>query len=277
MSKNNFDNLKQLLKIRKLSQKTIKSYIYYNRVFLDFVGKSARQITASDIRNYLEYLADKNCSSSTLNLAYNALKLYYGEIYKRRFFVNIPRAKKVKKLPIVLSGKEIKRFFSVFQNVKYKLMFVLMYASGLRISEIVKLRVCDIDFDNTVLWVRSGKGGKDRQSLLPEILIKVLKRWVSDKDVDDFVFGSIRGGSLTERSVQKMFVKHLKLAGIKKEATCHSLRHSFATHLLESGTDIRYIQELLGHKRIETTQIYTKVTNKNLKNIKSPLENIIIN
>jgi len=276
MNKDGFENLIQLLKIRNLSPKTIKSYVYYNRVFLYFVGKSARQVKALDIKKYLENLADKGCSSSTLNLAYNALKLYYGKIYKRRFFVNIPRAKKDKKLPIVLSRSEIKKFFSVFQNVKYKLMFALMYASGLRISEIVKLKVRDLDFDNNVLWVRLGKGKKDRQSLLPEVLVDILKKWVMHKKGDDFVFGSMRGGGLTERSIQKMFAKNLKLARIKRQATCHSLRHSFATHLLESGTDIRYIQELLGHKRIETTQVYTKVTSNNLKNIKSPLDSIVV-
>lgn len=275
MGKINLDNLHQLLKLKGFSQKTIKSYLYYNTVFLNFANKSSREICSSDIKKYLEYLVDKNCASSTLNLVYNALKIYYGEIYKRRFFVNIPRAKKGKTLPVVLSKNEIKKIFGQTNNVKHKLALSLMYASGLRVSEITRLKVKDLDFDTGFIYVRQGKGFKDRKTLLPKILFSVLQRYVLNKKVKDYVFESLRGGKLTERSIQKVFCQALKMSGIKKQATCHSLRHSFATHLLESGTDIRYIQELLGHKRLETTQIYTKVTSGKLGEIKSPLDNLI--
>lgn len=265
--------LKQEMKLRKFSPKTIKSYLHYITNFLDFARKGPRNINTEDIRNYLEKMADNGKSSSTLNIAYNSLKFYFEKILHRRFFVHIPRAKKENKLPIVLSKEEIKKFLSCVDNVKYKLIFGIMYSSGLRISEATQLKVKDLDFSNSVLWIRHGKGAKDRQTILPKIIIPVMKKYTSGKSGNDFVFESDRGGWLTERSLQKMFHQAMKKSGIKKPVTCHSLRHSFATHLLENGTDIRYIQELLGHKRLETTQVYTKVTSQNLKNIKSLLDN----
>jgi len=135
-----------------------------------------------------------------------------------------------------------------------------MYASGLRVSEIIKLKVKDLDFDNNVLWVRFGKGKKDRQTLMPKNISKILKKYINKKSLNSFVFESNRGGCLSERSIQKIFSQALKKSKIKKQATCHSLRHSFATHLLEQGVDIRYIQNLLGHKRLETTQVYTQIS-----------------
>lgn len=266
--------LKQEMKLRKSSPKTIKSYLYYITDFLKFARKNPKIVNTEDIRNYLEKMADGGKSGSTLNIAYNALKFYFEKILRRRFFVNIPRAKKENKLPVVLSKEEIKIFFSHNENAKYKLIFGLIYSSGLRISEATNLKIKDLDFFSGILWVRQGKGAKDRQTILPKVIIPVMKKYVSRKPVDSFVFESSRGGRLTERSLQKMFFQALKKSGIKKRATCHSLRHSFATHLLESGTDIRYIQELLGHKKIETTQIYMKVTSQSLKNIKSPLDNL---
>lgn len=266
--------LKREMKLRKFSQKTIKSYLYYITNFLDFANKGPRNINTEDIRKYLEKMADKGRSGSTLNIAYNALKFYFEKILRRRFFIHIPRAKKENKLPIVLSKEEVKNFLSSVDNVKYKLIFGIMYSSGLRISEATQLKVKDLDFTSGVLWVRSGKRSKDRQTILPKIIIPLMKKYISKKSSNDFVFESNRGGRLTERSLQKMFYQALKKSSIKKDATCHSLRHSFATHLLENGVDVRYVQELLGHQNIRTTQIYAQVTNPKLKNIKSPLDSI---
>ena len=248
-------NLKQELKLRKFSPKTIKSYLYYNTEFLKFK-------------------IDKNISSSTLSLIINALKFYYRQILGRNLLFNIKHPKKDKKLPVVLSKKEVREILGTIDNAKHKLCLALMYSAGLRISEIVKLKVKDLDFDNQILWVRGGKGNKDRQTLLPKILMNVLKRYTQNSSLNAYVFESNRGGILTQRSIQKIFHNSLKKSEINKNATCHSLRHSFATHLLEAGTDIRYIQELLGHKRLETTQIYTKVATNKLKDINSPLDNL---
>ncbi len=269
--------LKQEMKLRNFSQKTIKSYLHYITNFLEFARKNPKIVNNEDIRNYLEKMADEGKTGSTLNIAYNALKFYFGKILRRKFFADIPRARKENKLPVVLSKEEIRLFFSCNDNAKYKLIFGLIYSSGLRISEAVKLKVKDLDFSNGILWIRLGKGSRDRQTIFPQIIIPIMRKYTNGKSPDNFIFESSRGGKLTERSIQKMFHQTFKKTGIKKQATCHSLRHSFATHLLESGTDIRYIQELLGHKRLETTQIYTKVTSQSLKNIKSPLDNLICN
>lgn len=150
-------------------------------------------------------------------------------------------------------------------------MVAIAYSGGLRVSEIVNLKVNDLDLPELMIHLKGAKGNKDRITILPEKLIKDIQNLVSSKSYNDYVFSSERGGKLTERTAQKVFENALKKSGIKKEATFHSLRHSFATHLLENGVDIRYVQELLGHANIRTTQIYTKVTNPALKKIKSPL------
>lgn len=234
-------------------------------------GKSAREIKTDDIRNYLEQLADNGRSSSTINIVYSALKFYFETVYRRRFFVNIPRMKKSGYLPVVFSKDEVKKILSAINNVKHKLMIAVLYSSGLRVSEVVRLKVEDLDFSNLLLRVRHGKGDKDRSTVLSDKVADVLKRYVKNKQLGDYLFANSHGEKLTERAAQKIFASALKKSGVKRTAGCHSLRHSFATHLLESGTDIRYIQELLGHKKLETTQIYTKVTNWGLKNIHSPL------
>jgi site-specific recombinase XerD len=150
-------------------------------------------------------------------------------------------------------------------------MISLGYACGMRVSEVVKLKVFDLDLDELIVHIKAAKGKKDRISVLAGSLLDDLRNIIADKNSNDYVFASNRGGKLTTTSLQKMFRKSLGIAKIKKPATFHSLRHSFATHLLENGTDVRYVQELLGHSNIRTTQIYTQVTNPKLKNIKSPL------
>lgn len=150
-------------------------------------------------------------------------------------------------------------------------MLALAYGAGLRVSEVINLHVRDLNITELSLVVRSGKGNKDRISILPEKLGNDLQNLMAGKSPDDYLFESERGGKLTTRTAQTVFVRSLKLAGIRKKATFHSLRHSFATHLLENGVDVRYIQQLLGHASITTTQLYTKVTNPALRKIRSPL------
>ncbi len=267
-------NLERELRIRGFSDKTIKSYLLYNINFLKFVKKSPKSVTTENIKKYLDHLTRRGVSNTTLNLIINALKFYYKQILRRRLFGRIKRPKKEKHLPVVLSKNEIKEILSQINNVKHKLLLGLMYASGLRVSEVCRLKVKNLDFDNNILWVGAGKGAKDRQTLLPKIISRILQKYLNKKNLNDYVFASNQGGCLSERSIQKVFFRALKESGIKKQATCHSLRHSFATHLLEKGVDIRYIQELLGHKRLETTQIYTKVTANKLREISGPLDDL---
>jgi len=264
--------LKQEMKLRKFSPKTVKSYLHYIMDLLEVSSKNPKTVNTDDIRKYLEHLADEGLSASTLNIAHSAFKLYFEKILGRRFFANIPRAKQPKRLPETLTKEEVRLILGTIQNVKHKLMLGLMYSSGLRVSEVVNCKVKDMDFESRLLRVRQAKGAKDRTTILSEKICPVLKKYLKNKDGDKYVFESDRGGKLTERTAQIVFSDALGKSGIKRPATCHSLRHSFATHLLEAGTSIRYIQELLGHAKLETTQIYTKVANTNLQTIKSPLD-----
>lgn len=266
-------NLERELRIRGFSQKTVKSYCLYNRLFLEFIKKSPKEVKNEDVKKYLEYLKNKNFAGSTLNVAINALKFYYSQILKRRFFFDIKHAKKSMYLPVVLSREEIDKMISFTSNQKHKFLISLMYAAGLRVSEAIKIKMRDIDLDRKIIRVYQGKGKKDRYTILAEKLLPILKQQMKLKQPNNYLFTGADGdGHLTMMSAEKIVKKAAHLAGIYKNVSCHTLRHSFATHLLEQGTDIRYIQELLGHKNLETTQIYTKVTSQSLKNIKSPLD-----
>lgn len=266
-------NLERELKIRGFSPKTVESYLLYNKLFLQYCRKSPKSIANEDIRRYLLFLKDKNCSNSTLNVALNALKFYYRQVLKRRFFFNIKGAKKSNYLPVILSKEEVGRMLAKTTNPKHNFLISLMYSAGLRVSEAVAIRMRDFDLDRKMIMVRQGKGGKDRCTILSQKLIPTLKKQLALKKPGDYLFTGAGGnGHLTAMSAEKIVKKAAEAAGISKKVSCHSLRHSFATHLLEAGTSIRYIQELLGHKRLETTQIYTKVAGNNLQNIKSPLD-----
>jgi len=263
--------MKQEMKLRNFSPKTVKSYSYYITNILQFANKGASSISAEDVRSYLEMLADSNSSASTINSAYSALKFYFGNILHRKFFVNIPRAKKEKKLPVVLSKDEIKRMIEVVSNQKHQCILQLLYGSGLRVSEVIKVRMSDFDFDRKLLHIKQGKGNKDRYTIFSEKLLTILEKQKKIKEANDYLFtGYDNKKPLTVVSINNIVKQSATKANIQKNISAHSLRHSFATHLLENGTSIRYIQALLGHARLETTQIYTQVTNPNLKNITSP-------
>lgn len=265
-----FDGLRQELRIRNYSPKTIKSYLYHNDDFLRFCLKNPREVNTQDIKDYLYFLA-QNKSSSTVSVAYNALLFYYKNIWKRKFFINLKHPKKLKRLPIVLTKNEVLKLIGVTENLKHQTILSMMYGGGLRVSEVVRIKICDLDLENMFLRVNQGKGKKDRITLISKKLENILAQQIDLKNKNDYLFTNGRGGRLTEASVQKIVRNSVRLAGIKKSITPHTLRHSFATHLLEAGTDIRYIQELLGHANLKTTQIYTHVAGNNLRDIESPL------
>lgn len=211
--------LKQEMKLRKFSPKTIKSYLYYITDLLKYSNKNPKTVNTDDIRGYLEHLADKNSSASTLNGAHSAFKLYFEKILCRHFFTSIPRAKCPKKLPETLTKEEVSKIFSTIQNVKHKLLLGLMYSSGLRVSEVVNCKVKDLDFASKLMRVRLAKGAKDRTTILAEKMIGVLQRYIKNKDADDYVFESDRGGKLNKRTAQKVFALALEKSEIKK--TCY--------------------------------------------------------
>lgn len=259
------------LKIKNYSSKTIKSYHYGLKEYLSFKGDDFTVLDQESIKNFLLHCEKKQISPQSRNLFLNAIKYYYRNVLKNFEKFEIPFAKEPKSLPVVLSRSEIQEILQSLKNAKHKLLLALAYGSGLRVSEAVSLKVKNLDLEELTVHIKQAKGQKDRISVIPEKLVNDLKNIIAGKNANDIVFESERGGNLTTRTAQKVFENALKISDIKKNATFHSLRHSFATHLIENGTDIRFIQELLGHQNIRTTQRYTQVTNPRLKNIKSPL------
>jgi len=274
-SKDPMVKFQQEMKLRKLSPRTIKTYHSFVDECLRFCGqKSPKEVNSADVRSFLEWLADSGKSGSTLNTAYSALQFYFEKILCRKFFANIPRAKKEKRLPTVLSKQEVTKMIEGTKNPKHHTMISLLYGAGLRVSELVHLKMRDFDFERNVIHIVQSKGAKDRYTVLPKSLKDVLIRQRELKRADDFLFTNGRGGRLTTATIQKVVSHASQRVGIYKHVSPHTLRHSFATHLLESGTDIRYIQELLGHAKIETTQIYTHVARGNIEEMRSPLDTV---
>jgi site-specific recombinase XerD len=259
------------MKLRNYSPRTIDAYVGVAKDMYARFKKPLREVPFEEIKNYLYDKNQRGLSSQTIALYANAINFLYTQIYQRKDFAKIRQPKRTHKLPVVLNRGEIQSLIAATNNLKHRTLLSLAYAAGLRVSEIVNLRVKDIDIAEMTLTVRQGKGKRDRISVLAESLIPDLRILTEGKKLNDFVFASERGGHITTATAQKVFYACLQKAGIAKGASFHSLRHSFATHLLENGTDVRYVQELLGHANIRTTQIYTKVTNPILKNIKSPL------
>jgi integrase/recombinase XerD len=259
------------LKLRGFSLNTLKAYRQYNLFFLKFIQKQPSGVTEEDIRQYLASIIGKN-SARTVALAKAALKFFYDEVLKRNI-VTLRTPKAEKKLPVVLSKAEVKRLLSGASSKKSRLMLMLFYSSGLRLSECIRLKRTDLDLEDRTGWVRKGKGGKDRLFILSDTLIAELKQYFNEEPEKEFIFSG-RNGIMSARNVQKIVKTAARNANINKKVSPHTLRHSFATHLLDSGVDIRKIQELLGHSNLQTTQIYTKVSAEELKKVKSPLDNL---
>jgi len=258
------------LRLRNYSRRTIKSYLAYIAEYLRFHGATPECLDEGKIKQFLLQKQDKNYAPQTINLYLNAIKFFYRDVLKNYQKISIRFAKRNNRLPVILTRDEINLILSNIKNTKHRLMIALAYGAGLRVSEVVALKVRDVLPDELIVCVRQGKGRKDRQTVFPEKLKNDIHFLVTGRESGDYLFESERGGRLTERTAQAVFERALVKSGIKKDATFHSLRHSFATHLLENGTDIRYVQELLGHANIRTTQIYTHITNPAIRNIKSP-------
>lgn len=264
--------LENELRLRNYSPKTIKSYTGCVTEYLRAKQNKLNSVDVDFIKKYLLSIIDRGMSSQTTNQHLQAINFFCWNVLKFHGKIDIKFAKTPSKLPVVLSRDEIQRMLSVINNEKHKLMIALAYSGGLRVSEIINLKIKDINSEELTIHIKGAKGNKDRITIFPEKLVADIGKIIANRDFNDYVFASERGGKLTERTAQKVFENAIIKTGIQKDATFHSLRHSFATHLLENGVDVRYVQELLGHANIRTTQIYTKVTNPMLRNIKSPLE-----
>ncbi|HLG25888.1 MAG TPA: site-specific tyrosine recombinase/integron integrase [Candidatus Gracilibacteria bacterium] len=265
--------LENELRLRGLSPRTIKTYTSCVGFYLRYLGAGSdlMNMDVEKIKEFLLHRQDSGAAPQTVNLYLNAIKFFYRHVVKAQASIDIRFAKRSLRLPVVLSHREVLLLIDSYRNRKHRLLIGLTYGAGLRVSEVVKLRVRDIDFERRLMTVRGGKGNKDRQSLLPMKLENQLRIICAARDPGDYLFESERGGRLSTRTAQKVFDAGLKRAGITRQATFHSLRHSFATHLLENGTDIRFVQVLLGHANIKTTQRYTQVTSHSLQRIVSPL------
>ncbi len=274
-----FEVLRQELKLRNYSNKTLKSYRSWLRSFVKFFSpRHPRELSGVDIRQYFLYLIEqKRLSVGSVNQAFNAIRFLYVELYKKPFVVdNLPRPLKDEKLPTVLSQEEIVRILNSVANVKHKTILMLIYSAGLRVGESVSLKVSDIDSKRMLIHLHGAKGRKDRYTLLSEVALEQLRSYYEEYKPRDYLFeGGGERRHISERSVQNVFKRAVNTARIRKPVSVHSLRHSFATHLLEAGTDIKFIQELLGHSRSRTTEIYTHVSQKSLGKIVSPLDHAL--
>ena len=258
------------LKLRGLRPATVKAYLYHNERFLATVQKQPLLVTQQDIKSYLANYLDK-ATPATASLVKSALRFYYDEILKLNI-VTFKSPKPSKKLPVVLTKEEVLDLIEAAPTKKSRLLVQMLYGSGLRVSECTGLKVVDVELDACIGWVRSGKGAKDRMIILSDTIIKSLRTYLKTHQ-HTYLFS--KEMPLSSRSVQQMIKRLAEKAGIKKDISPHSLRHSFATHLLQQGTDIRVIQELLGHEYLKTTQIYTKVTQEQIRKVRSPLDVIM--
>ena len=269
------DKLETELKIRGFSKRTVESYRYHSKNFIDFIKKDPKEVSEQDAKMYLAYLlSERKYSPRSANLALSSLKFFYKEILQNPAFNEVKAPKLEKKLPTVLTKEEIKRLLNAVTNPKHRLLIEFMYSSGLRVSECVNLKIDDLDLSEKMGKIRHGKGNKERYIILSDNLIQHFNDYIPKKKDDSQYIFSVSGRPITVRQAQKIVKENAKKASLKKRVFCHALRSSFATHLLEAGTDIRVIHELLGHSNLSTTQIYTKVSTQQLKKVKSPLDSL---
>jgi site-specific recombinase XerD len=261
------------LRLQGYSPRTRKNYLGHLRRFVEHEPGPAADFSAARIRRYLLSLHARGTSTSYRNQAVSAIRFAARVLGEEVEVEGIQRPKRVRPLPDVLSPAEVRRILDAPRNPKHRLALMLVYSGGLRVGEVVRLRVADIDVERRLIHVRSSKGGKDRYTLLANAAAEALAPVLQDADPDDWIFPGARPGRhLTTRSVQKVFHQARQRAGITKPATVHTLRHSFATHLLDRGVSLRHIQELLGHSSPKTTQIYTHVSQGDLRRITNPLD-----
>lgn len=272
-----WDKLKEELVLKKYSASTQKTYLLeFAQLLYVLKEKNVANLTYEKLRKYFAWcINDKKISANQLNSRINAIKFYYEKVLKReKFSGEIPRPKKPLLLPKVISEKDIIKLLASPANVKHKLLLSLCYGMGLRVSEICALKINHIDSSRMQVHISGAKGKKDRYVNLPHSILTLLRKYYIFYRPKTFLFEGQYGGPYSIRSAQQVFKQCLQKAGINKNVGIHSLRHSFATHLMENGTDVSFIQKILGHNNIKTTLRYTYVSQKELNKIESPLDKI---
>ena len=267
------------LTLKQYSYSTLKTYKSWFKSFLLFYNDlDPEEITAEQIREYvLHRVKGDGISESSQNQLINAIKFYYEKVLgKDRKIYDIPRPKKPKKYPKILSEEEVARLINVVSNIKHRCILLLIYSAGLRLSEAINLKKSDIMEDMNCIFIEGAKGKKDRYTLLSPKFLKVLNEYYERYQPEYWVFEGLHGGQYSVRSVQALFKRALLRSRIKREATVHTLRHSFATHLIMRGVDSMYVKDLLGHNSIKTTEIYTHLSRLELRKLQSPLDHLDI-
>lgn len=271
--------LEQVLLLKRYSWRTIKSYKNCFRQFIKHYDDiKPSQITRQQINDYLATLVrERHVSISYQSQMMSAIKMFYAAVIEQESKVKgLFQPKKPQKLPKVLTEEEVRALLRAVDNLKHRCLLMLIYSGGLRLGELINLRLPDLQPEKNRLFVRAGKGNKDRCTLLSEKAWHLLKVYLEIYKPVEWVFEGPNGGQYGERSVQELFTRAKRRSMVNPEATVHTLRHSFATHLLEKGVDLRYIQELLGHASSKTTEIYTHITKKGWDKIRSPLDDLDI-
>jgi len=269
------EKYKKLLIQKRYSANTQRIYCHYFGDFINYFSTAEiDNLTKEEINKYILTLIKKhNISISQQNQRINAIKFYYEKILgRKKQYYELHRPHKEHKLPKVLSKNEVKQILNSCSNIKHKCILMIIYSAGLRRSELLNLTVSDIDSERMVILINGAKGKKDRISLLSDNLLQLLRQYYKEYKPNKYLFEGQNGGKYSPTSIANILKKAALKAGIKKKVTPHMLRHSFATHLLEQGTDLRYIQELLGHNSSKTTEIYTHVSKRAIDQIKNPID-----
>lgn len=261
---------------RGYSYRTIQSYQESVRKFLESIKKPLKEISKKDIREYLEEMNEKGKAGSTLNNRLNALKFFFSGILGKRINVNLKYSRVPKTLPVVLSKKEVKELLEAIKNPYHQFMIELMYSAGFRLSELVNLHIGDLEIERGFGWIRHGKGNKDRMFIISELLKEKLLKIKKNRDIREFLFLTNKKQKYSTNTIYRIIKKASKESGISKYKNIHphTLRHSFATHLIENGYSIGDVQHLLGHSSPETTTVYIHTASNKILGIKSPLDSL---
>ncbi len=263
---------------RGLRSETIKTYVYAVGKFLRTCQLEPHKVTKQDIERYLIQLIRWNRAGSTINVYLHALQFFYRNVLGKRILVTMPPIKLRKRLPESLSQGEMSRFLAAITNSKHRLIVIFTYGSGFRVGEVVNLKVKDLDLVTGYGWIRDGKGGKDRLFIIPEKLKAEIQGWIQNQGLqpEDWLFSGYQQQHYSDSSVRKIVEQARLQAAISQHITPHTLRHSFATHLLENGSSLIEVQGLLGHSRIETTMRYVHVARPKLANVQSPYDTLAV-
>jgi integrase/recombinase XerD len=267
-----FKNFVLELRVRNFSNQTIDAYLHYNGKFLDFIKKEQRSINSKDIKAYLNYLVLNGAGPRTVNMAINSLKCYYGSYLGKRLFTNIKRSKIPKDFDPVISKEQVKLMIENTKFLKHRLLIELLYSSGMRVGECVKVRVDDVDYNDRIVFIKKGKGAKDRFTIISNRFIKDLKKYLNSREKQSVYLFDNGFDHISIRTAEEVVKLAAKRAGIKKRVYPHLLRACFATHLLGNKVPMEKIQKLMGHSDIKTTQGYARLNTEEFKKIKSPLD-----